>query len=40
MMMNPSCRAFMLMHHGTLCLGESFDQAFEVAGALENVVKR
>ena len=31
MMMNPSCRAFMLMHHGTLCLGESFDQAFEVA---------
>ena len=35
MMMNPSCRAFMLMHHGTLCLGDSFDQAFEVADTLE-----
>ena len=40
MMMNPSCRAFMLMHHGTLCLGESFDQAFEVAGALEKCCEK
>ena len=40
MMMNPSCRAFMLMHHGTICLGESFDQAFEVAGALEKCCEK
>ena len=36
MMMNPSCRAFLLKHHGTLCLGDSFEGAFEVAEALES----
>jgi len=40
MMMNPSCRAFMLMHHGTLCLGDSFDQAFEVADTLEKCCEK
>ncbi len=32
---NPECPAIMLMHHGTLCVGESYEKAFEVADALE-----
>ncbi len=32
---NLECPAIMLMHHGTLCVGESYEKAFEVADALE-----
>lgn len=32
---NPECPAIMLKHHGTLCVGESYEKAFEVAEALE-----
>lgn len=35
MIENPGCRAFMLMHHGALTMGNTFDEAFEVAEALE-----
>ncbi|MCD7797375.1 MAG: class II aldolase/adducin family protein [Clostridiales bacterium] len=40
MMMNPNCRAFMLMHHGTLCLGDSYEGAFEVADTLEKCCEK
>lgn len=40
MMMNPSCRAFMLMHHGTLCLGNSYEEAFNVAETLEKCCEK
>lgn len=40
MMMNPSCRAFLLKHHGTLCLGDSYEDAFEVADALEKCCEK
>ncbi|MCC8074149.1 MAG: class II aldolase/adducin family protein, partial [Clostridiales bacterium] len=40
MMMNPSCNAFMLMHHGALCFGDSFEKAFEVADALEKCCEK
>lgn len=32
---NPECPAIMLKHHGTLCVGNSYENAFEVAEALE-----
>lgn len=37
---NPSCRAFMLMHHGALCMGNSFEEAFEVSEALEKCCEK
>lgn len=40
MMMNPSCRAFLLKHHGTLCLGNSFEDAFNVADTLEKCCEK
>lgn len=40
MMMNPSCRAIMLKHHGTLCMGGSYDEAFEVAQTLEKCCEK
>lgn len=40
MMMNPSCRAFLLMHHGTLCLGDSYENAFNVAETLEKCCEK
>ena len=39
-MMNPGCRAIMLMHHGTLCMGDTYEQAFEIADALEKCCQR
>lgn len=39
-MMNPSCRAFMLKHHGTLCMGNSYEEAFEVAETLEKCCEK
>ncbi len=37
---NPECPAIMLMHHGTLCVGESFEKAFEVADVLEQCCEK
>ncbi|MCM1115864.1 MAG: class II aldolase/adducin family protein [Clostridium sp.] len=37
---NPECPAIMLMHHGTLCVGESFEKAFEVADNLERCCEK
>jgi L-fuculose-phosphate aldolase len=34
-MMNPSARALMLMHHGTLCMGDNYEHAFALAENLE-----
>lgn len=39
-MMNPAARAIMLMHHGTLCMGDSYEHAFELADKLEECCKR
>lgn len=37
---NPQCPAIMLKHHGTLCVGDSFESAFEVAEALEKCCEK
>ena len=37
---NPQCPAIMLKHHGTLCVGESYEKAFEVADALEKCCEK
>ncbi|MDD6275205.1 MAG: class II aldolase/adducin family protein [Clostridia bacterium] len=34
---NLGSKAVLMKHHGTVCLGESFDEAFEVASELEKV---
>lgn len=34
-MMNPGARAIMLMHHGTICMGDDYDHAFALAEGLE-----
>lgn len=39
-MMNPGARAIMLMHHGTLCMGDSYEQSFEIAEALEKCCEK
>ncbi len=39
-MMNPSCRAIMLMHHGTLCMGDTYEQAFDIAQTLEKCCEK
>lgn len=39
-MMNPGARAIMLMHHGTLCMGDTYEQTFEIAEALEKCCER
>jgi len=36
----PDCKAFLMMSHGTLCLGKDFDEAFDVAAALEETSKK
>ncbi len=40
MLENPECRAFMLMHHGTLCLGTTYENAFEIADSLEKCCEK
>lgn len=37
---NPECPAIMLKHHGTLCVGDSYEKAFEVAEALEGCCEK
>ena len=38
-MMNPSARAIMLMHHGTLCMGNTYEHAFKLPVLLRIAVK-
>lgn len=33
--MNPSARAIMMMHHGTVCMGDTYEHAFALAENLE-----
>lgn len=33
--MNPRARAIMMMHHGTVCMGDDYDHAFALAEKLE-----
>ena len=40
MIENPDCPAIMLKHHGTLCMGKTFEEAFEVAEALEGCCEK
>lgn len=40
MLANPECPAIMLMHHGTLCVGDSYEKAFEVAETLEKCCEK
>lgn len=37
---NPDCPAIMLMHHGTLCMGKSYEEAFEIAETLEKCCEK
>ncbi len=39
-MMNPACRAILLRHHGTLCMGDTYDQAFDLALTLEKCCEK
>ena len=39
MLRAPRCRAFLMKHHGTLCLGQDPQRAFEIADALENTCR-
>ena len=32
---NPDCKAFLMAHHGAVCLGKDFDETFEIIQALE-----
>ncbi|MBS6628470.1 MAG: class II aldolase/adducin family protein [Clostridiales bacterium] len=38
--MHPGCRAFLLMHHGTLCMGDTYEDAFKLAETLEACCER
>lgn len=32
---HPDCKAFLMAHHGAVCLGKDFDETFEIIQALE-----
>lgn len=32
---NPSCKAFLMAHHGAVCLGKDFDETFDIIKSLE-----
>lgn len=36
----PVCKAILMKHHGTLCLGESLEHAFEIAQTLEQAANK
>lgn len=36
---NPEVKAFLMKHHGTVCLGKDYDEAFAVAEAIEKVAE-
>ncbi|MBQ7740394.1 MAG: class II aldolase/adducin family protein [Eubacterium sp.] len=38
--MNPSARAIMMMHHGTICMGDSYEHAFALAESLEKCCEK
>ena len=40
MIENPDCKAILLMHHGTLCVGTDYDDAFRVAETLERCCEK
>lgn len=40
MLANPDCPAILLKHHGTLCMGKTYDEAFEVAETLESCCEK
>ncbi len=37
---NPQCKAVIMKHHGALCLGADYDEAFKVAETLEEACNR
>lgn len=37
---NPMCNAVLMTRHGALCIGGSYDEAFEIAGRLEEDCKK
>ena len=39
-MMNPNARAIMMMHHGTVCMGDDYDHAFALAENLEKCCEK
>lgn len=39
-MMNPGARAIMMMHHGTLCMGDTYEEAFNIADTLEKCCEK
>lgn len=39
MLRAPRCRAFLMRHHGALCLGQDPERAFEIAEALEDACR-
>lgn len=39
-MMNPGARAIMMMHHGTLCMGDTYEDAFNIADTLEKCCEK
>lgn len=36
---NPGCKALLLRHHGVVCMGKTYEEAFLVSEALEEVCK-
>lgn len=38
--MNPSARAIMMMHHGTICMGDTYEHAFALAENLEDCCEK
>ena len=39
-MTNPNARAIMMMHHGTICMGDSYEHAFALAENLEKCCEK
>ncbi|MBQ9531829.1 MAG: class II aldolase/adducin family protein [Eubacterium sp.] len=39
-MTNPNARAIMMMHHGTICMGDDYDHAFALAENLEKCCEK
>ena len=36
---NPKCKAFMMIHHGAICLGKDLEESFKIAETLEVLCK-
>lgn len=37
---NPDCCAVLMMHHGALCMGKTYEETFEIADALEKCCEK